>query len=75
MARSEQPAESGQKRPGRKLGRPAVKDPLSYIFYIRLTEADGRRLDDLADRLERGRGDLAREILLAGLRKLEAIKP
>ena len=74
MAHSEPPEESGQRRPGRKLGRPAVKNPLSYLFYIRLTEADGRRLDELADRLERGRGDLAREILLDGLKRLAAKK-
>ena len=58
-------------RPGRRRGRPEARDPLSYVFYIRLTEGDGRSLDDAAERLDRGRGELAREILLAGLAQLE----
>jgi predicted DNA-binding protein len=46
-----------------------AKNPLNYHVAIRLTEADGLRLADLADRLNRDRSELVREIVLAGLKK------
>jgi predicted DNA-binding protein len=55
-------------------GRPLAKNPLNYQLYVRLTEADGRRLDELADRLNRDRADLIREIVLDGLKRLETKK-
>ena len=50
-------------------GRPMAKNPLNYHVAVRLTEADGLRLADLADRLNRDRSELVREIVLAGLKK------
>jgi len=60
--------------PDRTRGRPTAKNPLTYHVAVRLTEADGRRLDTLADRLNRDRADLVREIVLAGLKKMETTK-
>lgn len=56
-------------RPGK--GRPKAKNPLSYVVNIRLTVADGQRLDDLAEALNRDRADLARSVLLKGMATLE----
>ena len=67
MAYSDLMAQSAAK--GR--GRPLAKNPLSYQLYVRLTEADGHRLNELADHLNRDRADLIREIVLAGIAKLE----
>lgn len=63
--------------PGRKpgKGRPKAKNPLSYVVNIRMTVADGERLDDLADFLNRDRAEVARSILLAGLDHHEKSRP
>jgi hypothetical protein len=63
---------SEAKTPGLRAGRgrPTARNPLSYVVNIRLTEADGRRMDEAAERENRDRADLAREILLTGLNKL-----
>jgi len=55
-------------------GRPTARNPLIYHVAVRLTEADGRRLDELADRLNRDRAELVRGIVLDGLGQLEAKK-
>ncbi|MDR1043857.1 MAG: hypothetical protein LBP33_01905 [Candidatus Adiutrix sp.] len=57
------------RKPGK--GRPKAKNPLTYVVNIRLTATDGRRLDNLAEALNRDRADLARSILLAGVERLE----
>jgi hypothetical protein len=65
-------AEKEERAPGRKpgKGRPKAKNPLTYVVNIRLTATDGRRLDDLAETLNRDRADLARSILLEGVERL-----
>ena len=46
-----------------------ARNHLNFRAAVRLTEADGHRLADLADRRNRGRSELAREIAPAGLKK------
>ena len=62
-----------EKAPGLRSGRgrPPARNPLSYVVNVRLTEADGIRLDDLAVRENRDRSELVREIVLTGLKKME----
>jgi len=55
-------------------GRPTAKNPLNYQLYVRLTETDGQRLDNLADRLNRDRADLIREMILTMMKKMEETK-
>ncbi|UQZ90712.1 hypothetical protein C4J81_16475 [Deltaproteobacteria bacterium Smac51] len=69
MAETNEKTATLGRKPGK--GRPKAKNPLSYVVNIRLTVADGLRLDELADTLNRDRADLARSILLEGLADLE----